>query len=348
MITIGIDAHKRSHTATAVDTAEQVIDQLKVAADGEQIGRLLGWAGRWTQRRWAVEGATGTGRLLAQQLIAAGEVVVDVPATLAARVRLLDGGSGRKTDDIDSRATAVAAIRRRDLRPAQREDFAQVLRLLVDERDRLTSQRTRTVNRLHRHLADLVPGGAGRRLSAARAGQLLRGHTPTTQVELERKLIAGQLLDEIARLDVALADNRRRIGEVVRACRTGLTTLFGVGEITAAILIAHTGDPTRFPDQGHYASYNASAPIEASSGDLRRHRHNRRGNRQLNRALHIIAIAQIRHDTAGRAYYRKKLAEHKTQREALRALKRQLSNSVYRTLVHDHQTGKMPRLPDAA
>ncbi|MGH8933748.1 MAG: transposase [Egibacteraceae bacterium] len=104
--------------------------------------------------------------------------------------------------------------------------------------------------------------------------------------------------------------------------------------------MAHTGDATRFPDQGHYASHNDTAPTEASSGDLRRHRLNCRGNRQLNRALHIMAIAQIRHNTDSRAYYPEKLAEHKTEREAPRALKRQPSNLVYRTLSHDHQTGE--------
>ncbi|MGH3756125.1 MAG: IS110 family transposase, partial [Pseudonocardiaceae bacterium] len=337
MTTIGIDSHKRSHTAVAMDAAEQPLDRLRIPASADQVAALLAWAARWPQRRWAVEGAWGTGRLLAQQLVAAGQTVIDVPATLAARVRLLDTGKARKNDDIDSAATAVAGLRRGDLHDVTAEGFPQVMRLLVDRRDQLTAQRTRTVNRLHRHLGDLIPGGAVRKLSAARAAALLDTHTPATQVELERKLIAVDLLDDVARLDGQIKGNGRRIREVVTASGTTLTQLFGVGHITAAILIAHTGDPARFCGQGAYASYNGSAPVEASSGDMRRHRLNRGGDRQLNRALHIMAITQIRHATAGRVYCQRKLEERKTDKEALRALKRQLSNVVYRRFLDDHQ-----------
>jgi transposase len=348
MITIGIDAHKRSHTANAIDEAEQVLDRLRISASVDQVDKLLTWAGRWPERRWAVEGAQGTGRLLAQQLVAAGETVVDVPPTLAARARLLDTGKAHKNDDVDSAATAVAGLRRRGLHDVAPEGFCQILRLLVDRRDQLCALRTRTVNRLHRHLADLIPGGGSRKLSAKAAARLLDGHTPATQVELERKLIARDLLDDIARLDAQIKDNHRRIREAVAASGTTLTGLFGIGHITAAMIIAHSSDPARFPSTGHYARYNGTAPIEASSGDVRRHRLNRGGNRQLNRALHVMAIAQIRHATDGRVYYQRKLDERKTDKEALRALKRQLSNVVYRRLLDDYQNGKIRQLPTAA
>jgi transposase len=171
---------------------------------------------------------------------------------------------------------------------------------------------------------------------------------PVSQVELERKLIATDLLDDITRLDAQIKDNHRRIREAITASGTTLTELFGVGHITAAMIIAHSGDPTRFADTGRYASYNGTAPVEESSGDVRRHRLNRGGNRQLNRALHVMAIAQIRHATDGRTYYQRKLDERKTDKEALRALKRQLSNVVYRRLLDDYQSGKIKQLPKAA
>jgi transposase len=138
---------------------------VRIPASADQVDRLLAWAARWPERRWAVEGAAGTGRLLAQQLVAAGETVVDVPPTLAARTRLLDTGKHARTTTSTRGATAVAGLRRRQLREVVPEDFSQLLRLLVDRRDQLCALRTRTVNRLHRHLADLIPGGGSRKLS---------------------------------------------------------------------------------------------------------------------------------------------------------------------------------------
>lgn len=351
-ITIGIDAHKRSHTAHAIDRDERILDGLRIPASADQVDKLLAWAGRWPNRRWAVEGAQGTGRLLAQQLVAAGETVRDVPPTLAARTRLLDTGKARKNDDVDSAATAVAGLRRRDLRAVVPEDFSQLLRLLVDRRDQLCALRTRTVNRLHWHLADLIPGGGSRKLSANAAARLLDGHVPVCQVELERKLIARDLLDDIARLDAQIKDNHRRIREVVTASGTTLTELFGIGHITAAMIIAHSGNgnPTRFADTGRYASYNGTAPVEASSGDVRRHRLNRGGNRQLNRALHVMAIAQIRHAIDGQVYYQRKLNERKPIRgpagAQTTAVQRRLPTPVRRQTTKTGKSGSFPQQLD--
>ena len=160
-------------------------------------------AARWPERRWAIEGARGLGQLLAQQLVAAGEHVVDVPATLSARVRTLETGHGRKTDGIDAAAVALVAIQRPDLPRVAADDHHCVLRLLSDRRDELTRERRRTINRLHRHLRDLIPGGAPTQLSAKTAAGLLAKVRPRDGVEAERKQIARDLLADVRRLDSA-------------------------------------------------------------------------------------------------------------------------------------------------
>jgi transposase len=160
VVTIGIDPHKASHTAVALDPEGVTLGQLRVVADKSMLGRLCRWAAGWPQRVWAIEGAGGLGRLLAQQLVAAGETVIDVPSALAARARVLQSGHGRKTDGIDARNVAAVAQHRSDLQPVRADDHIAVLRLLSDRRDELTAERRRTINRLHRLLRDLRPGGA--------------------------------------------------------------------------------------------------------------------------------------------------------------------------------------------
>jgi transposase len=152
---------------------------------------------------------------------------------------------------------------------------------------------------------------------------------------VERKRVAFELLGDLRRFDHQLVALNERIVEAVFTSQTTVTEVHGVGALGAAIIIGHTGDVTRFPDAGHYARYNGTAPIEASSALKNRHRLNPRANRQLNCALHVAAVTQVAHDTDGRAYYQRKLAEGKTRKEALRALKRQISNTVYRRLVAD-------------
>jgi len=332
---IGIDPHKASHTAAVVDGHERVLAELRVRADRRQRERLIGWANGYTPRVWAVEGASGVGALLAQQLVAAGEHVVDVPAALSARARLLDSGHKDKTDSHDARAAAIVALRHPDLRCVEREDQVQVLRLLARRHHQLTAGRTRAACRLHTALALMVEGGLPNRLSADRAARALRSIRPTDGVGVERKRIALEFLNEIRRHDRAIAQLHTRIVAAVGAADTTVTDVHGVGPIVACYLIGYTGDITRFPSAGHYARYNATAPIEASSGPKVRHRLNPNGNRQLNHAIHIAALAQITHDTPGRVYYQRKQAEGKSRREALRCLKRRVSDAVYARLRAD-------------
>jgi transposase len=332
---IGIDPHKGSHTAAVLDRDEQLVGELRVRASSVQRDELLAFASRFEPRCWAIEGAAGTGAFLAQQLVAAGETVLDVPPTLSARVRLLDNGRVDKTDAHDARSAAVVALRHSRLRLVGFEDHSAVLRLLAKRHHDLVAHRTRAVCRLHTVLCLLVAGGVPKRLSATRAASELRRVRPTDTIGIERRRVAGELLSEVRRADRDLIELNARFVVAVTASSTTVTDVVGVGPIMAAYLIGYSGDIRRFPTAGHYARYNATAPIEASSGTRVRHRLNPRGNRQLNHALHIAAVTQVGHDTPGRAYYLRKQAEGKTRKEALRALKRRISDAVYRQLLAD-------------
>jgi transposase len=193
--------------------------------------------------------------------------------------------------------------------------------------------RTRVVCRLHAALAELAPGGVAKELNASDAVAFLTRLQPVTPVEHARHELAGELLDDVRRLDAQLKESHRRIRVAVRASNTSLTELFGVGPIIACALIGYTGDVRRFRNRDQFAAYNGTAPIELSSGGRVVHRLSQRGNRRLNHAVHLGAICQIRQPhSEGRAYFDRKVAEGKTKKEALRALKRHVSNAVYRQL----------------
>jgi transposase len=348
---IGVDPHKRSHTAVVLDDREEIASQIRVVASRTQVKELLAWAPT-AERLWAVENANGLGRLLAQQLVAQGEVVVDVPATMSSRARKLSGKSGRKTDEHDARSVAIAAAHHRGLRAVQLENITAVLGLLVDRRWQLVSQRQRTVCQLHALLTELVPAGANKHLTSKKAAEVLRTVRPGSIVELERKLVARELVEDIRWLDRRIPIAKQRLSEALATYGTTLTDIHGIGDIGAATILSIVDDPTRFPTKGHFAAFTGTAPIEASSGDVRRHRLSRRGNRQMNKVLHTAAKTQIRLAGPGRTYYDRKLAEGKSPMEALRSLKRQLSDVVYRRLLTDHrrrlavrggQTGTRPK-----
>ena len=219
---------------------------------------------------------------------------------------------------------AVAALRSPRLRGAHNDEHVTVLRLLWNRHKNLTSAHTQAMCRLHALLVGILPGGARRRLSATKAAALLAGVRPTTAVERARKLEAHELVADVRRLDAQLKASKKRIATYVATVPTTLGELSGVGPISTAIILAHTGDVRRFPTADDYASYNATAPVDASSGPIKRQRLNPRGNRQLNHAMHIIAFSQLSHPGPGRDYYERKMAEGKTQKEAVRSLKRRI------------------------
>lgn len=270
-------------------TDSRWLKRLRVKATRRDYQKLLAWGQSQPDRTWAIEGAHGLGRHLAQFLVAAGEKVVDVPAFLSARVRVLSRGRGRKTDEVDALATARAAYDAEHLHPVLAEDTSTVVTMLNERRATLIGQRTRTVNQLHALIRDLVPGGHVGELTALTASRLLRTIRPDSLVAQQRKALAHDLLADIRRLDRQLTDIDNRLDVSLLEHGTTLTEIGGVGTILAARIIAHTGAIERFTTQDHYASYAGVAPVEVPSGQRSRQRLSRSGNRQLNCAIQLVS-----------------------------------------------------------
>jgi transposase len=309
---------------------------LRVQASSLQAEQLCAWATTWPERVWAVEGAAGLGFLLAQQLVAAGEQVLDVQPKLAARVRLLNTGQVNKNDPNDARSVAVAALRGHDLPLVRRDDQAAVMRVWVRRRRDIARTRNRVANRLHAVLCELVPGGFAREISAPQAIALLSTIQAHEQADTARHELATELVDDLRRLDRQLSAVRARLVTLVAASRTSTTDIFGVGPIIAATVIGATGNVHRFPTSDRFAAYTGTAPIEASSGPHKIYRLSRRGNRQLNHAVHMAAVTQIRNrHSIGRAYYDRKISEGMSPKMALRALKRRVSDALYKAMIND-------------
>ncbi|UZG60246.1 IS110 family RNA-guided transposase [Rhodococcus opacus] len=339
MMLIGIDPHKTTHTATAVEPGtNREVASIRIDASLREYRRMLTWAARWPQRRWAIENAEGLGRHLTCWLIARGEDVVDVPSTATARVRQLSRGGGRKNDRIDAAAAACVAALQGDARPVAAEGAADALAVLDERRVNLSQARVRAVNQLHALLRALLAGGAPTDLSAATAAALLRSIRPSAEVERVRKAVAVDLVAEIRSLDTRLKASTKAIAELVEKSGSTLTDTVGIGPVIAGRLIARTGRPSRFPSSAAYANYVGVAPIEVASADKTRHRLSRTGDRQLNAALHTAAITQIRMSgSRGNLYYKSKIAEGKTPREAKRCLKRRLADHVWRVMIADER-----------
>ena len=337
-VMIGVDPHKGSHTAVAVDEGERSLAELRVRSGPKQLERLLRWAQRFPERTWAVENATGLGYLLAQQLVGAGERVLDVQPKLAARVRLLATESTNKNDPHDALSVAVAALRSPSPKVVGVEDHAAVMKLWARRHRNLSSTRTQVACRLHAVLCELVAGGVPDEISASKAQQLLADVTPQNAVEAARVELAEELLDDLRRVDGQLAESKKRLEQVVAASGTTTANIFGVGPVVAATVVGLTGDSTRFPTRDRFAAFNGTAPIEVSSGGRKIWRLSRRGNRTLNHAIHMAAVTQVRwRHSPGRAYYDRKIAEGKTPKEALRALKRRISDALWAAMVADAQ-----------
>jgi transposase len=338
-VLIGVDPHKGSVAVAAVDEATgELLERASFPQDRAGLRALQRWAKRFPKRRWAMENARGLGRHLAGRLAASGESVVDVPPKLSARVRLLSTGNARKNDGLDALATALAASRNERLAPVDPETDSEVLRLLTERREDLVAERTRALNRLHGLLRDLLPGGVAGKLSAERAARILRSIRARGGVsDRLRRRLASEILRDVRALDRKIADLGGRIEAEVEASGTTLTEIFGVGPILAATILGTVGDVARFPTKAHFASYSGTAPVEASSGKVVRHRLSLGGNRHLNYALHMVATSQARSAAPGGTYYRKKIDEGKSSKEALRCLKRRVCDAVYRSLLADTQ-----------
>ena len=337
MVIIGVDPHKRMHTASAMDpAANTVLSVIEIDASLAGYRRLWRWAAQFEQRRWAVEGARGLGRHLAQWLVSRGEQVDDVASTATARVRELSRGGRRKNDVIDAAAAASVAALGGDASPVTAEGATAVLGLLDERRANLVAGRTRLVNQLHALLRDLLPGGAATNLSATAASKVLRGVRPAGPLETARKALARDLVAELRETDRRIKAVTAQIDAAVTATGTTLTDLDGVGPVLAGRFLARTRDPARFPTRAAFACYAGVAPVEVASAGHGRHRLPRGGDRQLNLALHLVAVTQVRmRASAGRAYYDKKIGEGKSHNEAMRCLKRRLADVVWRTMIGD-------------
>jgi transposase len=334
-IVIGVDPHKLSATIEVVDHHETLLTSGRFGTDKAGYAAMRKHVAAWPERTWAVEGSNGAGRSLAQRLLADGEHVVDVPAKLAARARMLDTGHGRKTDAHDAHSVAVAAVRAKQLRVLALDPELETLRMLVDRREELARQRTQAANRLQRLLGELTPGRAKKDITTAQAKAVLASVRPRDLVGKTRRRLAAEQLSDLVAIEKRTKSLTKELKAMVEDSGSTLMELPGVGPIVAARVLADVGDVTRFADRNRFASWTGTAPIEASSGEHVRHRLSRAGNRRMNHMIHIAAATQIRLDTEGRRYYRRKLAAGKTRMEAMRCLKRRISDALYRQLLTD-------------
>ncbi len=335
MSVFGVDSHKRSLAVSAVDQVGRELARGEFANTPDGHRRLMAWTlEQGSLGRIGIEGSGGLGRALAQQLLAEGFEVVDVPGTLTDRERKRLARKG-KSDPQDALAIARVTLREPTLEPLTPDGSARELKLLCDYREQLCSERTRVQNRLHADLVVLAPGYerncpnlvAKRHLeTATRVLRNLSG----VQAEIARKR-----LHTLRRLDGETKALENRIETLVRQTATGLTTLVGIGPLGAARILGEVRDIHRYANKDRFASANGTAPIAASSGATHRHRLNRGGNRRLNRVIHTMALTQIRCDPRARAYIDRRRHEGKTYRDATRSLKRHLSDVIYQQLRND-------------
>jgi transposase len=342
---IGVDPHKLSATIEVVDHRETILATGRFGTDKAGYAAMRKHVSGWQDRVWAVEGSNGAGRPLAQRLLADGEQVVDVPAKLSARARLFDTGHNRKTDAHDAHAVAVVAVRTQGLRVLSYDDELEALRMLVDRRAELARQRVQAVSRLQRLLSELTPGKAKKDITALQAKAILVSVRPRDIAGKTRRRLAVEQLADLFAIDKKIKASTKELKALVLARGSRLMDLPGVGPVVAARILADVGDVARFADRNRFASWTGTAPLDASSGEQIRHRLSRAGNRKINHMLHIAAATQIRLDTEGRTYYRRKRAAGKTHLEAMRCLKRRISDAVYRQLLADAQAAEQPALP---
>ena len=334
-VVIGMDPHKRSVTIEVMTGEETILGGGRFATDAEGFTAMREYVRAWPDRVWAIEGCNGIGRHVALRLLAQGQEVVDVPPKMSARVRVFATGQGRKTDATDAHSIALVATRMAGLRPVVDDAQLAVLRTLADRRRALGQEHTRLVSQLHHLLLELVPGGAKKSLSAAQAKAILATVRPRDAAGKVRRRVAAELISDLERIYTRKKAADKELTELVRATGTSLLDLQGIGPSGAARLLVEVGDVTRFPTRHHFASWTGTAPIDAPSGDNVRHRLSRGGNRQINRVLHIMATVQLRNPGIGRDYYDRKKTDGKSSMEAMRALKRRLSDVVYKAMLDD-------------
>lgn len=350
MVVVGADVHKRTHTFVAVDEVGRKLAEKVVAATTAGHHQAVVWARDQfgTGLRWGIEDCRHLSARLERDLLTCGQQVVRVPPKLMAQSRASARTRG-KSDPIDALAVARAVLREPDLPVASHDEVSRELKLLVDRREDLVGQRTSTINRLLWRVHELDPAHAPKAGSLDRAKHReLLGQWLATQAGLVAELARDELSD-ITRLTESINALAKRIGDRVRVIAPTLLAMPGCGELTAAKIIGETAGVARFKSEAAFARHSGVAPIPVWSGNTAgRVRMTRSGNRQLNAALHRIAVTQIRLDGLGAAYYRKRLATGNSSTEALRCLKRRLARVTFHHLHTDHQNRQQPCQPAAA
>jgi transposase len=281
-VIIGMDPHKSSATIEVVDERAVVLSKGRFGTDGAGYAQMLAAGRTFDDRVWAVEGCNGIGKHLAHRLVHDGETVIDVPAKLSAQVRVFATGNGRKTDPVDAHSVALAALRAPGLAQVVVDDDLLVMGMLADRREELGRARTQTINRLHRLLLDLFPGGAKQFLSSHQARALVATIKPRDLVGKTRRRLVVELIVELEAIDKKMKTLKKELTDLVTARGSTLLELPGVGPAGAARLLADVGDIHRFADRDKFASWNGTAPLDASSGKQERHRLSRAGNRRIN------------------------------------------------------------------
>ena len=336
MVVLGIDAHKRTHTVVAVDEAGRQLGVrvTKTTSTAAHLD-LVRWAGQFgIGRLWAVEDCRHLSRRLEADLLASGEVIVRVPPKLMAGTRKSARTYG-KSDPIDALAVARAALREPGLPAARLDGPERELRLLADHRDDLVAERTRMINRLRWHLHELDPSWdpVPRSLTGKKNLDAVAARLSALDGLVAR--LAAELAARIAAVTADINALQREVAVLTHQLAPSLLALPGVAELTAAKIVGQTADVRRFRSKDAYARHNGTAPLPAWSGNRTRHRLSRTGNRQLNCAIHRIAVTQIRCHPEAQAYMKQRIATGDSKAEALRALKRRLSDIVYRALLAD-------------
>jgi transposase len=349
MVILGIDAHKRTHTVVAIDEGGRELGAKTTTATTTEANlELVRWADRFgPERRFAVEDCRHLSRRLEGDLLSAGEELVRVPPKLMAHSRDAARTYG-KSDPIDALAVARAALREPMLPIARLDGPSRDLRLLVDHREDLVRDRTSQINRLRWHLHELDPSWdpAPRALVRFKHLDAVSRRLEDSQTMVAR--IARDLVARIRELTEAANALEREIVERIGELAPALLGLAGVGALTAAKILAEVADVRRFRSKDAFARHNGTAPLPVWSGNRERHRLSRTGNRQLNAAIHRIAITQMRIHEAAKTYLARRLNNGNTKTEALRALKRKLSDVVYRALVADAELPDVPCFGEAA
>jgi transposase len=345
MVVVGVDAHKRTHTLVAVDEVGRKLAERLVAATSEGHLQAVAWAAQWPDVLFAVEDCRHLTRRLEADLLRAGHRVVRVPTRLMAGARRAGRRPG-KSDPIDAQAVALAALREPDLPVAQLDGPTREVKLLCDHRRDLVAERTKLINRLRWHLHELDPSSQvpSRGLRRYRVLDDLTARLAGFDGVVAR--LAAELVDRCRQLTVRINELERELRVLVRRLAPSLLAVPGCGVLSAAMILGETAGASRFRSKDAYARFNGTAPIPVWSGNTDRVRLNRGGNRTVNTALHMIAVTQARGVGPGQDYVAKLLGQGKTRTEALRLLRRRVSDCVFAALLADEQTAAKTPVAD--